>query len=122
MNIFNQQPAVKPGDKCVWGGLPSSGRALAVVEAALKYSGLTLIITDTAQQASTQSRALAFFAAQRNLSIFTFPDWETLPYDIFSPHQDIISARLQTLAKLAKRGPRCSDCTFDDINASYCAY
>nr|MCS5594727.1 transcription-repair coupling factor [Porticoccaceae bacterium] len=100
MNIFNQQPALKPDDKCVWGGLPSSGRALAVVEAALKYSGLTLIITDTAQQASTQSRALAFFAAQRNLSIFTFPDWETLPYDIFSPHQDIISARLQTLAKL----------------------
>ena len=100
MNIFNQQPAVKPGDKCVWGGLPSSGRALAVVEAALKYSGLTLIITDTAQQASIQSRALEFFAAQRNLSIFTFPDWETLPYDIFSPHQDIISARLQTLAKL----------------------
>ena len=100
MNIFNQQPSLKPGDKCLWGGLPSSGRALAVVEAALKYSGLTLIITDTAQQASTQSRALEFFAAQQNLSIFTFPDWETLPYDIFSPHQDIISARLQTLAKL----------------------
>ncbi|MBT6026518.1 MAG: DEAD/DEAH box helicase, partial [Porticoccaceae bacterium] len=100
MNIFNQQPSLKPGDKCLWGGLPSSGRALAVVEAALKYSGLTLIITDTAQQASTQSRALEFFAAQQNLSIFTFPDWEILPYDIFSPHQDIISARLQTLAKL----------------------
>ncbi|MBT5104322.1 MAG: DEAD/DEAH box helicase, partial [Porticoccaceae bacterium] len=100
MNIFNQQPSLKPGDKCLWGGLPSSGRALAVVESALKYSGLTLIITDTAQQASTQSRALEFFAAQQNLSIFTFPDWETLPYDIFSPHQDIISARLQTLAKL----------------------
>ena len=67
MNIFNQQPAVKPGDKCVWGGLPSSGRALAVVEAALKYSGLTLIITDTAQQASIQSRALEFFAEQRTM-------------------------------------------------------
>jgi transcription-repair coupling factor (superfamily II helicase) len=100
MNIFNQQPALKPGDKTLWGGLSSSGRALAVVEAALKYPGLTLIITETARQATAQSRALAFFAAQQNLSIFSFPDWETLPYDIFSPHQDIVSARLQTLAKL----------------------
>ena len=100
MNIFNQEPALKPGDKSLWGGLSSSGRALAVVEAALKYSGLTLVITETARQATDQSRALAFFAAEQNLSIFSFPDWETLPYDIFSPHQDIVSARLQTLAKL----------------------
>ncbi|HEV2614782.1 MAG TPA: transcription-repair coupling factor [Gammaproteobacteria bacterium] len=34
------------------------------------------------------------------LPIFTFPDWETLPYDNFSPHQDIISERLRTLSKL----------------------
>ena len=33
-----------------------------------------------------------------------FPDWETLPYDVFSPHQDIISERLATLGRLASLG------------------
>ncbi len=41
---------------------------------------------------------IAFFAP--SLPIMTLPDWETLPYDNFSPHQDIISARLRTLSKL----------------------
>jgi transcription-repair coupling factor (superfamily II helicase) len=35
-----------------------------------------------------------------DLPVFTFPDWETLPYDNFSPHQDIISQRLATLYQL----------------------
>ncbi|MDX2164021.1 MAG: transcription-repair coupling factor [Gammaproteobacteria bacterium] len=35
-----------------------------------------------------------------DLPVFTLPDWETLPYDNFSPHQDIISERLRTLSKL----------------------
>ena len=43
---------------------------------------------------------LKFFTAEQGLAILNFPDWETLPYDIFSPHQDIVSARLQTLANL----------------------
>jgi transcription-repair coupling factor (superfamily II helicase) len=34
------------------------------------------------------------------LPVLHFPDWETLPYDLFSPHPDIISARLATLASL----------------------
>jgi excinuclease ABC subunit B len=40
------------------------------------------------------------------LEVLHFPDWETLPYDNFSPHQDIISARMETLHRLpqCKRG------------------
>jgi transcription-repair coupling factor (superfamily II helicase) len=34
------------------------------------------------------------------ISFLYFPDWETLPYDNFSPHQEIISERLQTLSQL----------------------
>ncbi len=106
MSIIQQRPASKPGDKQHWGELRAAGRALAVAESALNFEGLTLLITETARQAAEQTRALQFFAAEQQLPIFTFPDWETLPYDIFSPHQDIVSARLQTLASLptAQRG------------------
>jgi transcription-repair coupling factor (superfamily II helicase) len=106
MNIIQRPPATKPGDRQHWGELRAAGRALAVAEAALKYTGLTMLITETARQAAEQTRALQFFTAQQKLPIYSFPDWETLPYDIFSPHQDIISARLQILANLpsAQRG------------------
>jgi transcription-repair coupling factor (superfamily II helicase) len=100
MSIIQQQPASKSGDKQHWGELRAAGRALAVAEAALNYSGLTMLVTETARQAAEQTRALQFFTAEQQLPIYSFPDWETLPYDIFSPHQDIISQRLQTLANL----------------------
>ena len=100
MTIFHQDPALKPGDKLRWPDLDSAGRSLAVAEAALKHQGLTVFVTESAQQAALQSRAIKFFANQKDLPVLVFPDWETLPYDMFSPHQDIISARLQTLAKL----------------------
>src|SRR5690606_32280429 len=41
---------------------------------------------------------LRFFGA--DLPVAQFPDWETLPYDTFSPHQDIVSERLTTLYRL----------------------
>jgi len=106
MSIIQHHPASKPGDKKHWGELRAAGRALAVAESALKFNGLTLLVTETARQAAQQIRALQFFTAEQQLPIFSFPDWETLPYDIFSPHQDIVSARLQTLANLptAQRG------------------
>jgi transcription-repair coupling factor (superfamily II helicase) len=54
----------------------------------------------TAEPADTQrlEGELAFFAPE--LRIAVFPDWETLPYDTFSPHQDLISERLATLWRL----------------------
>ena len=92
--------SAKPGDKNYWGELQAAGRALAIAEAAQQFDGLSILVTETAREASAQSRALAFFGAQQQLPILNFPDWETLPYDIFSPHQDIVSARLQTLSNL----------------------
>ena len=54
----------------------------------------------TAEPADTQRLEveLAFFAPK--LRIAVFPDWETLPYDTFSPHQDLISERLATLWRI----------------------
>ncbi|MGE5866067.1 MAG: transcription-repair coupling factor [Rhizobacter sp.] len=57
----------------------------------------------TAEPADTQrlEDELAFFAPE--LRIAVFPDWETLPYDTFSPHQDLISERLATLWRIQQR-------------------
>ena len=54
----------------------------------------------TAEPADTQrlEAELPFFAPA--LRIAVFPDWETLPYDTFSPHQDLISERLATLWRI----------------------
>ena len=56
------------------------------------------------QSAEVLQEQLEFFLAGSAIGIKTFPDWETLPYDTFSPHQDIISERLATLAPV--RGKR----------------
>ncbi|MBA4178171.1 MAG: transcription-repair coupling factor, partial [Leptothrix sp. (in: Bacteria)] len=57
----------------------------------------------TAEPADTQRLAdeLAFF--EPKLRVAVFPDWETLPYDTFSPHQDLISERLATLWRIHER-------------------
>jgi transcription-repair coupling factor (superfamily II helicase) len=54
----------------------------------------------SAEPADTQRLAdeLPFFAP--GLRVAVFPDWETLPYDTFSPHQDLISERLATLWRI----------------------
>ena len=59
---------------------------------------ITAIVT--AEPADTQRLAdeLPFFAP--GVRVAVFPDWETLPYDTFSPHQDLISERLATLWRL----------------------
>src|SRR5690606_14601914 len=44
---------------------------------------------------------MAFFAPDLRCALF--PDWETLPYDTFSPHQDLISERLATLWRISQR-------------------
>ena len=57
----------------------------------------------SAEPADTQrlEDELKFFAP--GLRVAVFPDWETLPYDSFSPHQDLISERLATLWRIRQR-------------------
>src|SRR5690554_7272844 len=86
------------GNRTAWGNLPAAARALAIAEAALQHKGLSLVITRDTAEADRLEQELRFFAPQ--LPITSFPDWETLPYDRFSPHQDIISQRLETLYRL----------------------
>jgi transcription-repair coupling factor (superfamily II helicase) len=81
-----------------WGNLPGAALSLAVAEAASAAKRFTLLLTADSQSAERLQEELAFFAP--DLPVLHFPDWETLPYDLFSPHQDIISQRIATLYRL----------------------
>ena len=81
-----------------WGNLPGAALSLAVAEAASAAKRFTLLLTADSQSAERLQEELAFFAP--DLPVLHFPDWETLPYDVFSPHQDIISQRIATLYRL----------------------
>tara|TARA_Y100001968_G_scaffold154944_1_gene141525 strand:- start:5778 stop:9215 length:3438 start_codon:yes stop_codon:yes gene_type:complete len=81
-----------------WGNLPGAALSLAIAEAANNAERFTLLLTADSQSAERLQEELAFFAPE--LPVLHFPDWETLPYDLFSPHQDIVSQRIATLYQL----------------------
>ena len=68
-------------------------------------SRLYVIVADGARELERLSAELRFYAGDA-LNLLTFPDWEVLPYDLFSPHPDITSDRLRALYELpqTKRG------------------
>jgi transcription-repair coupling factor (superfamily II helicase) len=98
-------PLPAPGPEPLrWGRLYGSARALAIAEAAARHDALSVVVAPDAQVAARLDAELRFFAADLDLPVLEFPDWETLPYDVFSPHEDIISQRLRTLAALPRTG------------------
>jgi len=94
----------KNPDKKQWNNLLGSSSSIAIYEAAKKAKVPTLLITHDTPSAIQLEHELSSLkqAEQHDLAIFLFPDWETLPYDTFSPHQDIISQRLATLYQLSR--------------------
>ncbi|QHB18309.1 transcription-repair coupling factor [Mannheimia pernigra] len=79
------------------GNLVGHSDTLAISQAAQQFNGLTVVVTPDTRTALRLEKSLPQFA---KLPVQLFPDWETLPYDNFSPHQDIISARLSALFEL----------------------
>jgi transcription-repair coupling factor (superfamily II helicase) len=83
--------------------LPETADALALAQLALEARAaqrtLAIVCAD-ALAASRLAAELAWFAP--TLTINVFPDWETLPYDHFSPHQDLVSERLATLYRITR--------------------
>ena len=88
-----------------WCGLIDGAASLAIASAAERHDGLVLAVAANPSAAYRLCRELEFFSSG-NLDVVTLPDWETLAYDAFSPHQDIVSDRLRTLHRLPtlKRG------------------
>ena len=89
----------KQKNKINWGQLHGCAKDLLMANVAQEYKGLILLITPDSQSAYQAKENLQFFSAIDNIHIF--PDWETLPYDVFSPHEDLISERLKTLYQLS---------------------
>ncbi len=88
----------RSGRKLRLGSTLAAAKSLAVAEFAASQQHPVVLITDDTATAYRMEQELRFFAPE--LSIHLLPDWETLPYDVFSPHQDIISERLRCLAEL----------------------
>jgi len=107
-NAFATLPALvpalpAPGQRTKLDALPESGDALALAQIAVaaraEHRTLAIVCADALATARL-AQELAWFAP--NLAIGVFPDWETLPYDHFSPHQDLVSERLATLYRITR--------------------
>ena len=88
------------GDVKTWADLKGSASALAIVEAAVQHEGLTLVICADNELVDRIEEEIGFYGAELEVPLLHFPGWEILPYDTFSPHQDIISQRIETLYRL----------------------
>jgi len=99
-SINNPPVSTRAGNKQNWGQLHGSAQALAILNGAYETRGFSLVITSDTSSAHRLESELAFFNKRNDFNILHLADWETLPYDTISPHQDIISDRLKTLYQL----------------------
>ncbi len=79
--------------------MPLSAQSLGLVCAANKHSGPVVVACPDSLSAQMLEHDLQLLKDDA-LQVHLFPDWETLPYDVFSPHPDIVSDRLSTLYQL----------------------
>jgi transcription-repair coupling factor (superfamily II helicase) len=97
---YLETPAPSAARKIRIGQLYGSSRSLLLAEQIALHQGLTVIVCCDMNDAEQLEQEIRFFS-QAKLQIYRFPDLETLPYDQFSPHQDIISERIRCLASIA---------------------
>ncbi|WP_207209707.1 transcription-repair coupling factor [Pectobacterium zantedeschiae] len=87
----------KAGEQRLLGQLTGAACAVECAEIIERHTGLVVLIAPDMQNALRLRDEIQQFTNQH---VTTLPDWETLPYDSFSPHQEIISTRLSTLYQL----------------------
>lgn len=93
-NLFTLTLPTKVNDHILLGNVTADSDILAISQAAKQHNGLTIVVTPNTRKALSLEKKLCQFSHN---NVCFFPDWETLPYDSFSPHQDIISTRLSAL-------------------------
>jgi transcription-repair coupling factor (superfamily II helicase) len=101
MTLLAPRLPTAPFAQIRWGRLYGAAASLAIAEAAAAAGGPLIVIAPNSRDAESLSDEIAFFAGA-GTRIQVFPDLETLPYDGFSAHPDITSARLATLATLPR--------------------
>jgi len=100
LSAFQPQNQFKSGYKSYWGKLYGSSIPLALSQLIKQKQHFVVVVTPDVPSAQQLEHELQFFLSASDITIFQFPDWEILPYDHFSPHQDIISERINTLHQL----------------------
>ena len=105
-NLINKNLDAVARDTPRWGQLYGAGLSLALAELSAAHRGLVTVITPDSHSTDLLEQECRFFLSQKAHQLHHLPDWETLPYDLFSPHEDIISDRLHVLHQLGslKRG------------------
>jgi transcription-repair coupling factor (superfamily II helicase) len=109
-------PKLKSGQRYTLPRPAGSADALLLAQLAQREKAagkLTAIVTSDAVDAQRLMEEIAFFAPDVRCALF--PDWETLPYDTFSPHQDLISERLATLWRILQHGQQRDQETGADV-------
>ncbi|HXA92648.1 MAG TPA: hypothetical protein VNU73_05315, partial [Steroidobacteraceae bacterium] len=88
-----------------WHQLYGSAGSLALAEAMRADPRLYVVIAPGARELERLAAEIRFFGSSE-ITLLELPDWEVLPYDVFSPHPDITSQRLRALFDLprARRG------------------
>ena len=89
-----------PGRSIDWGSLPGASAALAIARAAGGWGQLLVVVARDSRSAQILEDEIRAFT---DLPVAPFPDWETLAYDQFSPHPDIVSDRISTLYALREQ-------------------
>ena len=93
----------KAGQKTTFGQLVGSSLALVAARLTREARRPVLLVTADTPSALRLEQELGFLLADQDCPVLLFPDWETLPYDTFSPHQDLNSERLATLWRIRQR-------------------
>ena len=91
---------LKAGEKRWVGNLQGSSAALLFKEIATQSKQLFILVAKNNQHLGQLESELEFYGIKPTI----FPDWEILPYDRLSPHQDIVSERLSILSNMPKQG------------------
>ncbi|WP_299789664.1 transcription-repair coupling factor [uncultured Shewanella sp.] len=80
--------------------LGGASQAITLSNLVQKHEGLTLAVTNDTPTALLLETELSYLLKDKGIPVWIFPDRETLPYDNFSPHQDLVSQRLETLSRI----------------------
>ncbi len=83
-------------------GVKGLALPLLLAEITNNYSGLNLVLTESAHQSIVLEEELELCAPELKDKIYHFPTWDTLPYDVFSPNPEIVSQRLAFLYKVSQ--------------------
>ena len=101
-NYFSFSLNAKANQRLTFGQLNGSSLSLAIAELVKTQEHPVVLVVHDTPTALYLEQEISFLLAESAIPVRLFPDWETLPYDTFSPHQDIISQRIEALYHLPR--------------------